>query len=63
MVVIIGQLDLQLPMSSVPITTNVVILNLTYGKVYSMQHNVIKFVNDLWQIGGFLWVLQFPPQI
>jgi hypothetical protein len=24
---------------------------------------VIKFVSDLWQVGGFLWVLQFPPPI
>ena len=22
-----------------------------------------KFVSDLWQVGGFLWVLQFPPPI
>jgi hypothetical protein len=33
------------------------------GKVYSMQHYVIKFVNNLWQVSGFLWVLQFPPPI
>ena len=25
------------------------------------QHYVIKFVSDLWQIGGFLRVLRFPP--
>ena len=24
---------------------------------------VIKFVSDLWQVGGFLWVLQFSPPI
>jgi hypothetical protein len=23
-----------------------------------LQHNVINFVSDLWQVGGFLWVLQ-----
>jgi hypothetical protein len=28
-----------------------------------MQHYVIKFVSDLRQVGGFLWVLQFPPPI
>jgi len=26
-----------------------------------VQYNVIKFVSDLRQVGGFLWVLQFPP--
>jgi hypothetical protein len=33
------------------------------GEVYSIQHYVIKFVSDLRQVGGFLWVLQFPPPI
>ena len=33
------------------------------GDVYSMQHYVIKFVNDLRQVGGLLRVLRFPPQI
>ena len=28
-----------------------------------IQHYVIKFVNDLWQVGGFLRVLRFPPPI
>ncbi len=28
------------------------------GEVYSMQHYVIKFASDLWQVGGFL---RFPP--
>jgi len=36
-------LDLQLPVQSVPITTNVVSLNPT----------LIKFVSDLRQVGGF----------
>jgi len=31
--------------------------------VLSIQHYVIKFVSDLRQVGGFLWVLQFPPPI
>jgi hypothetical protein len=62
-VMIIWYLDLQLPMQSVPITTNIVSLNQTYGEVHSMQHYVIKFVSDLWQAYGFLWVLQFPPPI
>jgi len=59
MVVIIWYLDLQLPIQSVPITINVVSLN----PVYSMQHYVIKFVSDLRQVGGFHWVLWFPPPI
>jgi hypothetical protein len=49
-------LDLQLPVQSVPITTNIVSLNPVHGKVYSIQHYVIKFVSDLRQVGGFLWV-------
>jgi hypothetical protein len=28
-----------------------------------VQHYVIKFVSDLWQVGGFLQVLRFPPPI
>ena len=33
------------------------------GGAYSIQHYEIKFVSDLWQVIGFLWVLQFPPPI
>jgi len=33
------------------------------GEVYSIQQYVIKFVSDLWQFGGFLRVLGFPPPI
>ena len=51
-------LDLQ----SVPITTNVVSESHS-GEVYSIQHYVMKFVSDLWQVGSFLWVLRFPPPI
>jgi hypothetical protein len=50
-------------MQSVPITTNFVNSNPVHGKVYSMQHDVIKFVSDLWQVSGFLRELQFPPPI
>jgi len=42
----------------VPITTNVVSSNPAYGEVYSIQHYMIKFVNDLPQVDGFLRVLQ-----
>jgi hypothetical protein len=41
----------------------VVSLNPAYGKVYLIQHYVIKFVSDLRQVGGFLWELRFPPPI
>jgi len=45
MVVIVCWLDLQLPVQSVPITTNVVSLYPIHGEVYSIQHYVIKFVS------------------
>jgi len=54
--VIVWYLDLQLPMQSVPITTNVVSSNPVRGEMYSIQHYVIKFVSDLRQVGGFLRV-------
>ena len=41
-------------MQSVPITINVVSLNPANGKVYSIQHYVMKFVSDLPQGRGFL---------
>ena len=53
-VMIIWQLDLQVPMQSVPITTNAVSLNPAHIEVYSIQHYVLKFVSDLWQVCGFL---------
>ena len=33
------------------------------GEVYLIQHYVIKFVSDLWQVSGFLRVLRCPPTI
>ena len=54
MAMIIWQLDLQLPMQLVPITTDVVSSNLDQGEVYSIQHYVIKFSSDLRQVGGFI---------
>ena len=44
---------LQLPVQSVPITTDVVSSYPVHCKVYSIQHYVIKFVSDLRQISGF----------
>ena len=52
-----------LPMQSVLITSEVVRSNPTHGEVYLIQHCVIKFVSDLWQVGGFFWVLWFPSPI
>ena len=63
MVVIVWQVDLQLPVQSVPITTKFESSNLAHGEVYSIQHYVIKFVSDLRQVGGFFWVLRFLPPI
>ena len=60
---VVWYLDLQLPVQSVPITTKVVSLNPVHGKVYSIQHYVIKFVSDLRQVGNFFQVLPFPPPI
>ena len=62
-VVIAQKLDLQLHMQSVSITTKVVSLNPAHGEVYFIQQYVINFVSDLWQVGGFLKVLLFPPPI
>ena len=61
--VIIWKLDLQLHMQSVPITTKGQSSNPVRGEVYSIQQYVIKFVSDLRQVGGFHWVLRFPPPI
>ena len=33
------------------------------AEVYLIQHYVIKFVSDFWKVGGFLWLLRFPPPI
>jgi hypothetical protein len=54
-------LDLLLPVQSVPITTKVVSSNLTQARCTG--YIVIKFVSKLWQVGGFLRVLRFPPLI
>jgi hypothetical protein len=34
-----------------------------HAEVYSIQHYVIKIVNDLRQVVDFLWVLKFPTSI
>ena len=34
---------------------------IAHGEVYSIQHYIIKFVSDLQQVCGFLWVLWFLP--
>ena len=49
---IIWELDLQLPVQSVPITAKVVSSNPANGEVYLIQLYVIKFVNDLPQVGN-----------
>ena len=51
---------LQLHVQSVLITTKVVSSKPAIGEVYTIQHYVIKFVSDLLQVSGFLWVFRFP---
>ena len=58
-VMIVWLLDLQLPLQSVPITTNVV----SSDPIQAIQHYLMKLVSDLRQVDGFLWVLWFPPPI
>jgi len=45
--------DLQLPMQSVPITTNVVSLNPLHARC--TQYNIV-IISDLWHVGDFLQV-------
>ena len=58
----VQQLDLQLPMQSVPIATNIASSNPTQVRC-TLQHYVIKFVSDLQQVGSFFQVLWFPSPI
>jgi hypothetical protein len=51
-VVIVWWLDLQLPVQSVPVTTNV-----ERSTPHMIQHYGIKFVSDLRQVGKFLRIL------
>ena len=51
MVVIVWQLDLQLPMQSVPTTTKFVNLHPTHGEAYSIQHYVIKLSGWWFSLG------------
>jgi hypothetical protein len=57
--VTVWYLDLQLPMQSVAIPTDVMRSNLAQA----IQHYVIKFASDLWQVRVFLCALRFPPPI
>ena len=50
-------------MQADPITTKVASANPAHDEIYSIQLYVIKFVSDLWEAGGFLWVLRYPPPI
>jgi hypothetical protein len=46
--------DLHLPVQSVPITTKIVSSKPFHGELYSIQHNVKKFVSDLGHVHGIL---------
>ena len=50
MAVIVRWLDLQLPMKSMPITTDVLFES---GSGRGVQHYVINFVSDLRQVGAW----------
>ena len=63
MIMIARQLNLQLPVQSVPITAKVVSSNSAHRELYSTEHYVIKFVSDMRQVGGFLPVLLRPPPV
>ena len=56
----VWQLDIQVPIQSVSITTKFVSSNRVLVEVYSIQHYVIKIVSDLRKVGGFL---RYPPPI
>jgi hypothetical protein len=47
-------MDLHIQVQSVLITTTVVGSNPAHGEVYLIQHYMINFVSDLWQVSGFL---------
>jgi predicted ATP-grasp superfamily ATP-dependent carboligase len=46
----------------VPITTKVLSSNTTNGEVYSIQHYVIKFANNLRQVSGILRGVRMVPK-
>jgi len=50
-------------MQSVLIITEVASSTPVHGKVYSIQHYVIRFANDSRQIDGFFRVLRYPPTV
>ena len=47
----------------VPLTANMCCNSFLLVLQYFIQYYVIKFVSDLRQVSGFLWVLRFPPPI
>ena len=57
---VVWQLNLQLPVQSLSITTSVVSLNPIHGEVYPIKHYVVKFVSDLRQVCGFLTTTTAP---
>jgi hypothetical protein len=51
---IVWELDLQLSLQSVHITTKVASSNSAHDEVYSIRYYMIKFVSDLRQVDGIL---------
>jgi hypothetical protein len=62
-IVIVWQLELQLPMQLVPITTKFVSSHSARDDVCSIQHYVIKCICDLGQVSGYLRILQLPQPV
>ena len=56
-------MELQLQMQWVPITTRDASSNPAHDEMCSIQLYEIKFVNDLWLVGGFLRVFRFTPPV
>jgi len=64
--IIVWYLDFQLPMQSVPITTNVVSSNLDQGEVYNIMWSSLSVTCDRSVVfsgsTGFLYHLNWPPR-
>ena len=62
LVVMVWEVDLQLLIESIPITTNFASSDPTQARCtqYNINRYLKKFVSDVRQVSGFLSVLQFP---
>ena len=63
LVKIAWELDKQLPMQSVPITTNILSSNPAHDELHKIQPYMITFASDLQQVCSFHRIFRFPPTI